>query len=83
MALYPVLMILRHTDHDHFEEWYDAGEGQVFVTSDCPANYPTNSSHFMSTPQALRQFALMTSTEGWVLLEDHGWHDYVEALDIE
>lgn len=83
MALYPLLLILTHDTYNHFEEWFDAGDGQIFVASNTPANYPTNSSHYMSSTQALRQYALMTSTEGWAVLEDHGWHDYVESLEIK
>ena len=83
MATYPLLLILRHTEYDHFEEWFDAGYDQIFVASNCPSNYPTNISHYMTSTQALRQYALMTSTEGWAVLEDHGWHDHADALEVE
>lgn len=83
MALYPILLILRHKEYDHTEEWFDAGENQIFVASDTPANYPTLSSHFLTYLEALRQFTLLTSTEGWYVLEDHGWHDYVDSHPVE
>ncbi len=83
MALFPILLILAHKEQAHFEEWFDAGSGQIYVASDTPANFPTNASHYLSYPEALRQFALLTSTEGWYVLEDHGWHDYIDAHPVE
>jgi hypothetical protein len=77
-----LLLRLRHKEYpQNKEDWHENELGNIFVKSDCPTNYPKYSEHTLSRIEALRQYVLMTSQEeGWELVTDLGWHDFVEAI---
>ena len=77
-----LLTLFHETVPGHMETWYQNGD-KIDVVGVYASNYPPAENTTLSTLQALRQFALLTSTEGWKVLEDEGWHDFVEALEIE
>ena len=78
------VLTLKHREYDHWEWWYDAGDLGVLVTFDTPQNFPQAGSHHLSYPEALRQFALLTSeVEGWEVTNEDRWHEYVESNSID
>lgn len=74
-------LTLRHKNiSSHLEEW-TIKNGKIDVVAITPQNYPTSSQHTMDKSEALRQYALMTSSvEGWEVEEDSKeWHTFIEA----
>ena len=73
------ILTLKHSEFvNNTENWYDNGEGGVYVESKCPTNYPAHSKYTLSFTEAMRQFILMVSDEeGWLVDEDFGWRDFV------
>lgn len=80
-----LVLLLEHEVYPHAEFWYriQGSEDKIFAVSDTPLNYPNKSSHWMTIPEAMRQYALMTSTEGWYVGSEDGWHDMVEAYTLQ
>lgn len=73
-----LVLTLKHTEYPHYEFWYADGLDMIHVKWDCPYNYPSKGEHDMSVREALIQFALMTTTEGWEVDEDTGFHDFLD-----
>lgn len=79
------LLELKHEDYpDSWERWHktDNDPDEIFVVFDCPQNWPDKGSHSLSVMTAMKQYCLMTSTEGWYVSEDTGWHDFIEAYQV-
>lgn len=79
-----LLLILKHEEYPHWEYWYANDDPNVIsVIFDTPFNSPPRGEHDLSVVEALRQYALMTSTEGWEVYEDWGFHDFIDLFDID
>ena len=73
-----LLTLYHESSPGHTETWYQNVK-LIDVVGVYAQNYPTSGNVTLTMVEALRQFALLTSTEGWRVLEDEGWHDFVEA----
>jgi hypothetical protein len=65
----------------HVETWYQNGD-EVDIVGVYAQNYPRSENATLTGLEALRQFALMTSTEGWRVLDAEEWHDFVEGMSV-
>lgn len=72
------ILTLTTDGYPHVEEWYLLDDKEtIYVKGSYPNNYPTESEHDLTIVEALCQYAMMTSTEGWTA-EDDGWHDFID-----
>ena len=77
---YPLALTLRNINiRTHYEKWYITVDNTIFAYFNTPLNNPQKGTHIMSPFQAMRQFCLMTSIEGWKIEGSSIlWHQFVE-----
>jgi len=78
-----LILVLKHEEHPHIEQWFLIDKNKIHVVGYCPHNYPVSLEYTMSIPEALRQYALLTSTEGWYIEDESGWHDLIDELGVD
>lgn len=63
----------------HNEYWTVQGQ-EIVALSICPENHPSRTTVTMTKAEALRQYALLTSSvENWEMMDsDDTWHNFVE-----
>lgn len=74
------ILKLRHEDYPNsWEEWFDIEDREkILVKFNTPQNWPEKGSHYLTIEEAMRQFCLMVSAEGWYVSEETGFHDLIE-----
>jgi len=80
-----LIATFEHTEMRGKESWIEEREGVVRVDFAIPGYSPSKGSYLMSSLQALRQFALMTSVEGWFLQPgtEGLWHGWASKQNVD
>lgn len=74
---------LNHKD-GAVEDWFSSDD-RIIVSGVYPQNFPARSLHELGVNDAIRQFVLMITGEGWSLNSDfsENWHSFIEKSDFD